>query len=64
VCLAIFLSLLNRALISPYLVQSMWLSRRGQCIRFHGLSQRLGWLWPCEALVLGMLAVGLSTARM
>jgi VanZ family protein len=60
-CLAISLSLLNRAPASPYFAQSLEVWEQGQFIRFHGLSQWLGWLWPYAALVLGLRAV-VSTA--
>jgi hypothetical protein len=56
-CLAVSLSLLNRAPASPYLAQSLELWEQGRFIRFHGLSQWLGWLWPFAALVLGLRAV-------
>jgi hypothetical protein len=60
-CLAISLSLLNRAPASPYFAQSLEAWEQGQFIRFHGLSQWLGWLWPYAALILGLRAV-VSTA--
>ncbi|MDP3836377.1 MAG: VanZ family protein, partial [Hydrogenophaga sp.] len=30
---------------------------QGRFIRFHGLSQWLGWLWPFAALLFGLRAV-------
>jgi VanZ family protein len=56
-CLAVSLSLLNRAPASPYFAQSLEVWEQGRFIRFHGLSQWLGWLWPFAALVLGIRAV-------
>ncbi len=56
-CLAVSLSLLNGAPISPYFAQSLEVWEQGRFIRFHGLSQWLGWLWPFAALVFGLLAV-------
>lgn len=56
-CLAVSLSLLNRAPASPYFAQSLEVWEQGRFIRFHGLSQWLGWLWPFAALVLGLRAV-------
>lgn len=56
-CLAISLSLLNRAPDSPYFAQSLQVWERGQFIRFHGLSQWLGWLWPFAALILAVRSV-------
>ena len=56
-CLAVSLSLLNRAPASPYFAQSLEVWERGRFIRFHGLSQWLGWLWPFAALVFGVRSV-------
>lgn len=56
-CLAVSLSLLNRAPASPYFAQSLEVWEQGRFIRFHGLSQWLGWLWPYAVLVLGIRAV-------
>jgi len=61
-CLAVSLSLLNGAPISPYFAQSLEVWEQGRFIRFHGLSQWLGWLWPFAALVFGLLAVARSNA--
>ena len=62
-CLAISLSLLIRAPATPYFAQSLEVWEQGQFIRFHGLSQWLGWLWPYAALVLGVRAVLSSAPR-
>lgn len=56
-CLAVALSLLNRAPASPYFAQSLAVWEQGRFIRFHGLSQWLGWLWPYAALIFGLGAV-------
>lgn len=56
-CLAVSLSLLNGAPVSPYFAQSLEVWEQGRFIRFHGLSQWLGWLWPFAALVFGLMAV-------
>ena len=55
--LAVSLSLLNRVPGSAYLDQSLEAWEQGRFIRFHGLSQWLGWLWPFAALVFGVRAV-------
>lgn len=60
-CLAVSLALLNGAPISPYFAQSLEVWEQGRFIRFHGLSQWLGWLWPFAALLFGMLGVSRST---
>ncbi len=62
-CLAISLSLLNRAPASPYFAQSLEVWEQGQFIRFHGLSQWLGWLWPFAAVILGVRSVVSSVSR-
>lgn len=60
--LAVSLSLLNRAPASPYFAQSLEVWEQGRFIRFHGLSQWLGWLWPFAALVFGLRTVLRSPA--
>jgi VanZ family protein len=49
--LGIYLSLLNQAPASPYFAQTLSTWEQGNFIRFHGLGQWLGWLWPYAALV-------------
>lgn len=61
-CLAVSLSLLNGAPPSPYFAQSLEVWEQGRFIRFHGLSQWLGWLWPFAALVFGLMSVSRSNA--
>lgn len=56
-CLAVLLSSLNRAPVSPYFAQSLEVWEQGRFIRFHGLSQWLGWLWPYAAFIFGLGAV-------
>jgi VanZ family protein len=56
-CLGVTLTLLNRAPEVPYFVQSLEVWEQGRFIRFHGLSQWLGWLWPFAAIVFGLGAV-------
>lgn len=55
--LTISLTLLNRAPGSAYLDQSLEVWEQGRFIRFHGLSQWLGWCWPFAALAFGVRAV-------
>lgn len=50
VALVVSLWLLNRSQASPYFAQSLALWEQGRFIRFHGLSQWLGWLWPIATL--------------
>jgi len=56
-CLGVTLTLLNRAPEVPYLVQSLEVWEQGRFIRFHGLSQWLGWLWPFVAILFGLRAL-------
>ena len=48
--------LLNAASVSPYFDQSLGAWEQGQFIRFHGVSQWLGWIWPFVALWVGARA--------
>jgi hypothetical protein len=47
--LGAYLSLLNQAPESPYFSQTLQEWEQGRFIRFNGLSQWLGWLWPYAA---------------
>jgi hypothetical protein len=48
--LAVQLTLLNQAPENPYLAQTLQIWEQGRFIRFNGLAQWLGWLWPFAAL--------------
>ena len=48
--LSVQLVMLNQASASPYLAQNLQVWEQGRFIRFHGLAQWLGWLWPFAAL--------------
>jgi hypothetical protein len=56
--LGVYLSLLNQAPQSPYFAQALQLWEQGRFIRFHGLAQWVGWLWPFVAsmYLLGQIA--------
>lgn len=49
--LGIYLSLLNQAPASPYFAQTLANWEQGRFIRFNGLAQWVGWLWPYAAMV-------------
>ena len=49
--LVIQLSLLNQASASAYFAQTLQTWEQGRFIRFNGLVQWLGWLWPYAALL-------------
>ena len=55
--LAVLLTVLNQSADTPYFAQSLEAWEQGRFIRFHGLSQWLGWLWPFAALMYGLRAV-------
>lgn len=48
--LTIHLGLLNQAPAGAYFAQTLQTWEQGRFIRFHGLAQWLGWLWPYAAL--------------
>ena len=52
-CLAlgVYLSLLNQMPTNPYFAQTLSAWEQGRFIRFHGIAQWLGWVWPYAALV-------------
>ncbi len=51
------LSLVNSAPETPYFAQTLQSWEQGSFIRFHGLAQWLGWLWPYAALVVALTAL-------
>jgi len=57
VALVLHLSLLNNAPTGAYFAQTLQTWEQGRFIRFHGLAQWLGWLWPYAALVYVVLRV-------
>lgn len=50
-------SVLNQAPESAYFAQTLQLWEQGRFIRFHGLVQWLGWLWPFAVLLLAFVRV-------
>jgi hypothetical protein len=61
--LGLYLSLLNQAPASPYFAQTLSTWEQGRFIRFHGLAQWLGWLWPYAVLAYGLMQVGTREAK-
>ena len=55
--LAVHLGLLNQAPASAYFSQTLQTWEQGRFIRFHGVVQWLGWLWPYAALVYVLVRV-------
>jgi VanZ family protein len=61
-CLAVLLvalvwqlSLVNMVPSTPYFAQTLQSWEQGRFIRFHGLAQWLGWLWPYVVLALALV---------
>lgn len=58
VALGLYISMLNQAPESPYFAQTLQHWEQGRFIRFHGLAQWLGWLWPYGALLYLLAQLG------
>jgi VanZ family protein len=56
-------SLLNQAPESAYFTQTLQTWEQGQFIRFHGLIQWLGWLWPYAALLFAVARLSRDGAQ-
>jgi VanZ family protein len=56
--LGIYLSVLNQAPTSAYFAHTLHAWEQGRFIRFHGVVQWLGWLWPYSALLYGLTRAG------
>ncbi len=61
--LAVHLSLLNQAPTSAYFAQTLQTWEQGRFIRFHGLAQWLGWVWPYAALVYVLVRVSRAESK-
>jgi VanZ family protein len=61
--LVLQLTLLNLAPDGPYLAQTLQIWEQGRFIRFNGLGQWLGWLWPFAALFYVLLRVSRSEGK-
>ncbi|MEJ7687967.1 MAG: VanZ family protein [Variovorax sp.] len=64
VALVVHLGLLNQAPESAYFAQTLATWEQGRFIRFHGLAQWLGWLWPFAALGYVLLALSRRTRQL
>ena len=58
--LVVHLSLLNQAPESAYFAHTLQAWEQGRFIRFHGVVQWLGWLWPYAALAYVLLRVSIA----
>ncbi len=63
VAMAVYLALLNQSLADPYLMQTLQTWEQGRFIRFNGLAQWLGWLWPYAAVVYLAQRLWLASAK-
>lgn len=61
--LVLHLSLLNQAPASAYFAQTLQTWEQGRFIRFNGLAQWLGWLWPYTALVYVLVRASRSDSQ-
>jgi hypothetical protein len=61
--LGLYLSLLNQAPESPYFAQTLQEWEQGRFIRFNGLAQWVGWLWPYAAMVYVLFLVWKRDAK-
>ena len=61
--LGMYLSLLNQAPENPYFAQTLQEWEQGRFIRFHGLAQWVGWLWPYATLVYVMSQIWSRDAK-
>ena len=50
VALAVLVTLVAKAPANPYFALSLQAWEQGQFVRFHGLAQWIGWLWPFAAI--------------
>jgi hypothetical protein len=57
VALVVHLSVLNQAPASAYFADTLQAWEQGRFIRFHGVAQWLGWLWPYVTLAYVLLRV-------
>ena len=61
--LGVDLSLLNQAPESPYFSQTLQAWEQGRFIRFNGLAQWLGWIWPYAAALVVLTQFGRHNDR-
>lgn len=57
IALVVHLAVLNQAPASAYFTQTLQAWEQGRFIRFNGLAQWLGWLWPYAVLVYVLLRI-------
>lgn len=60
--LGVDLSLINQAPASPYFAHNLQIWEQGRFIRFHGVAQWLGWLWPYALMVYVLIRIGAASS--
>jgi VanZ family protein len=55
--------LLNQAPESPYFAQTLQSWEQGRFVRFNGLAEWLGWLWPYAAIALALSRIRISSSE-
>ena len=55
--LGIYLLLVNQAPASPYFAHNLQIWEQGRFIRFHGVAQWLGWIWPYGVLLYVLIRI-------
>jgi VanZ family protein len=61
--LVLNLAILNQAPASAYFAQTLQTWEQGRFIRFHGVAQWLGWLWPYAVLMTVLMRAGRTDDR-
>ena len=56
-------ALLNQAPESPYFAQTLQSWEQGRFVRFNGLAEWLGWLWPYAAIALALARIRISSSE-
>lgn len=59
----VYLSILNQAPENPYLTQTLQEWEQGKFIRFNGLAQWLGWVWPFAVLAYALALIWRRDAK-
>jgi VanZ family protein len=61
--LGVALSLINQSPTSTYFEQTLQTWEQGRFIRFHGLAQWLGWLWPYAATLYALAQIWVRDSK-
>ena len=56
-------ALLNQAPANPYFAQTLQSWEQGRFVRFNGLAEWLGWLWPYAAIALALARLRIATSE-